>query len=157
MSTDADKSAVTEFLDSILNAARNSTNLKPSSATTGASLVGSYVSGTRFVRTAMIGTSKESAIVDTNTKVFGTDNVFVVDASMHPDLPTGNTQSIIMVAAEAAAAKIMALQTPSNSTLPSTTPTYSNSTIPATALPQAPAAPTDAAGNLAEVGNADDC
>ncbi|KAK8073953.1 Cellobiose dehydrogenase [Apiospora phragmitis] len=50
-----------------------------------------------------------TAVVDTNTKVYGTDNLFVVDASMHADLPTGNTQAIVMVAAEHAAAKILAL------------------------------------------------
>jgi cellobiose dehydrogenase (acceptor) len=33
---------------------------------------------------------------------------FVTDASMHPDLPTGNTQAIVMVAAEAAVSKILA-------------------------------------------------
>jgi GMC oxidoreductase len=52
------------------------------------------------------------AVVDINTKFFGTDNLFVVDASIRPDLvspdllnaledllieklPTGNTQAIL--------------------------------------------------------------
>jgi cellobiose dehydrogenase (acceptor) len=35
---------------------------------------------------------------------------------MHPDLPTGNTQAIVMVAAEHAAAKIIALDGAANST-----------------------------------------
>lgn len=38
-----------------------------------------------------------------------TDNLFVVDAGMHADLPTGNTMAIVMVAAEHAAQRIMEL------------------------------------------------
>jgi cellobiose dehydrogenase (acceptor) len=33
---------------------------------------------------------------------------FIVDGSIHPDLPTGNIQATIMVVAEAAAARILA-------------------------------------------------
>ncbi|KAH0390545.1 hypothetical protein KCU89_g15478, partial [Aureobasidium melanogenum] len=51
-----------------------------------------------------------AAVVDLDTKVYGTDNLFVVDASFHPDLPTGNTQAIVMVAAEAAAKKVAAVK-----------------------------------------------
>jgi len=41
----------------------------------------------------------------------------VVDAGIHPDLPTGNTQAFVMVVAEHAAANIVALQgSSSNST-----------------------------------------
>lgn len=53
----------------------------------GASLVSNYITGDHFVGTAMMGTSNDgTAVVDTDTKVFGTDNLFVVDASIHPDL-----------------------------------------------------------------------
>lgn len=46
-----------------------------------------------------------------DTDIFSTfQNLFVVDASIHPDLPTGNTQAIIMVVAEQAAAKIAAYE-----------------------------------------------
>jgi cellobiose dehydrogenase (acceptor) len=40
------------------------------------------------------------AVVDLNNKVYGIDNLFVVDASFHPDLSTGNNQACVMVAAE---------------------------------------------------------
>jgi cellobiose dehydrogenase (acceptor) len=33
---------------------------------------------------------------------------YIVDGGIHPDLPTGNIQTTIMVVAEAAIAKIMA-------------------------------------------------
>ncbi|TVY17652.1 Cellobiose dehydrogenase [Lachnellula arida] len=110
MNTDADKTAVITLIDSLLAAAKNSSSLTPSSTMSGASLVSNYITGDHFVGTAMMGTSNDgTAVVDTDTKVFGTDNLFVVDASIHPDLPTGNTQAIIMVVAEHAASKILAL------------------------------------------------
>ncbi|TEY80905.1 hypothetical protein BOTCAL_0036g00330 [Botryotinia calthae] len=69
-----------------------------------------YIQGT--VGTAKMGTddgrSNGTAVVDLDTKVYGTDNLFVVDASIHHDLPTGNTQAIIMVVSEHAAARIAA-------------------------------------------------
>ncbi|KAK7916941.1 hypothetical protein PG985_010549 [Apiospora marii] len=85
---------------------------------TGAALLADIKStqatGSHWVRSARMGPddgrkANGSAVVDTNTKVYGTDNLFVVDASMHADLPTGNTQAIVMVAAEHAADKILAL------------------------------------------------
>lgn len=74
-------------------------------------------------------TNDGSSVVDTDTKVWGTDNLFVVDASIHPDMPTGNTQAIIMVAAEQAAEKILALsgKTISSSTTSTTSSTSSQS------------------------------
>lgn len=113
MNTDDDKSAIETILDYFINAAKNSTILTPADNTvTGASLVAGnkYVTGSHFTGTAIMGTANDgSSVVDTDTKVWGTDNLFVVDASIHPDMPTGNTQAIVMVAAEQAAQKILAL------------------------------------------------
>ena len=50
-----------------------------------------------------------TAVVDTNTKVYGTDNIFVVDASIFPGMPSTNPSAPIVVAAEKAAANILAL------------------------------------------------
>lgn len=70
-------------------------------------------SASHWVGTARMGLDDGRAggraVVDTNAKVYGTENLFVVDASMHPDVPTGNTQAIVMVAAEHAASKILAM------------------------------------------------
>lgn len=79
-----------------------------------------------------MGTDNATSVVDLDTKVYGTENLFVVDASIHPDLPTGNTQAIIMIVAEQAVGRILALGSgSSNTTAPITsTPT---STAPATA------------------------
>lgn len=50
-----------------------------------------------------------SAVVDLNTKVWGTDNLFVVDASIFPGHVTTNPSSYIVTAAEKASEKITAL------------------------------------------------
>ena len=122
LTTDTDVEAATMAMDNLLKMTRqaNSTLFFYSSGAdgsimganlTGADLIKTYVTGAHFVGTVKMGNKNDStASVDTNTKVFGTDNLFVVDASMHPDLPTGNTQAIVMVAAEAAAEKILALK-----------------------------------------------
>ncbi|PGH26426.1 hypothetical protein AJ80_01924 [Polytolypa hystricis UAMH7299] len=51
-----------------------------------------------------------TSVVDTNTKVYGTDNLFVVDASIFPGMVTTNPSALIMIAAERAAEKILALK-----------------------------------------------
>lgn len=105
----ADKAAVKTFMQKLIDMASkpNSTIIIPSNATA-ESLMSSYVSGSHFVGSAIMGTENDgSSVVGTDTKVWGTDNLYVVDASIHPDLPTGNTQAIVMVAAEHAASKIL--------------------------------------------------
>ncbi|GMG07054.1 unnamed protein product [Aspergillus oryzae] len=64
-------------------------------------------------RTCKIGTDDGrtggSAVVDLNTKVYGTDNLFVVDASIFPGMITTNPSAYIVTVAEHAAEKILAL------------------------------------------------
>ncbi|KAI1843902.1 hypothetical protein JX265_003798 [Neoarthrinium moseri] len=55
------------------------------------------------------GRSGGSAVVDTNTKVWGTDNLFVVDASIFPGHVTTNPSSYIVTASEHASERILAL------------------------------------------------
>ncbi|KAF7888092.1 uncharacterized protein EAF02_002633 [Botrytis sinoallii] len=154
MNTADDKSAIETIIDYFLNAAKNSTMLTPSDSTiTGASLVsaGTYVTGDHFTGTAIMGeTNDGTSVVDTNTQVWGTDNLFVVDASMHPDMPTGNTQAIIMVAAEQAAQKILAL---AGKTISSTaSPTTSSSASSGSSVASAPAVSSAAASASAVSG-----
>ncbi|KAI0130528.1 hypothetical protein BJ170DRAFT_620401 [Xylariales sp. AK1849] len=91
-----------------------------------ADLKSTLTTGAHFVGTTKMGLddgrSNGTAVVDTDTKVYGTDNLFVVDASMHPDLPTGNTQAIVMVAAERAVDRILALGGSSNTTTDTMSP-----------------------------------
>lgn len=44
--------------------------------------------------------------------MFGTDNLFVVDASIFPGMTTGNPSAAIIIAAERAAERILALKVP---------------------------------------------
>ncbi|RMZ68244.1 fungal cellulose binding domain-containing [Pyrenophora seminiperda CCB06] len=66
-----------------------------------------------WIGTAKIGTdsglSGGTSVVDLNTQVYGTDNIHVVDASLFPGHIFTNPTSYIVVLAEHAAAKILAL------------------------------------------------
>lgn len=55
------------------------------------------------------GRNGGTAVVNLNTRVYGTDNLFVVDASIFPDMVSTNHSALIVIAAEQAAAKILAL------------------------------------------------
>ncbi|ROV96561.1 hypothetical protein VMCG_07770 [Cytospora schulzeri] len=110
LNTAADKSAITNFMTNLIEMV-NSADSPFSLNATAASLItdDNMSPGDHFVGTARMGASNDgTSVVDTNTKVWGTDNIYVVDASMHPDLPTGNTQAMVMVAAEHAAKQILA-------------------------------------------------
>jgi len=69
-----------------------------------------------WIGTAKLGTDDGRAggtsVVDLNTKVYGTDNIFVVDASIFPGHVTGNPSAAIVIAAEHATTKILALPAP---------------------------------------------
>jgi cellobiose dehydrogenase (acceptor) len=165
MNTKDDSEAITIFMDRLLKMtqASGSTlsflsagNVTASSNITGADLTKEHVTGSHYVGTAKMGTKGDpGVVVDTDTKVYGTDNLFVVDASIHPDLPIGNTQAIVMVAAEKAAERILACgrppasQTHASSTDPSVGTSISHpvpngtnpSLAPTSVSPNAPAQP----------------
>ncbi|KAH0290481.1 FAD/NAD(P)-binding domain-containing protein [Aureobasidium namibiae CBS 147.97] len=160
--TTEDKDALAAFIDRLISFTKtaNSTltldaGLTASSNVTGADLIKTFVTGSHFVGTALMGTKDGrkggDAVVDLDTKVYGTDNLFVVDASFHPDLPTGNTQAIVMVAAEAAAKKVLAVKvsggddTPAPSSTISALPT--SSAVSSTAVATSSAAVTSAPGS----------
>lgn len=108
-----------------------------SGATPSSIIASSLVSGDHWVGTARMGTDdgrsdNGTAVVDLDTRVYGTDNLFVVDASIHPDLPTGNTQAIIMIVAEQAAAKIAAYDVANWNGSTGTTGSNSTTTAPST-------------------------
>lgn len=68
-----------------------------------------------WMGTAKLGTDDGrkpggTAVVDLDTKVYGTDNIFVVDASIFPGMSTGNPSAMIVVASERAAERILALK-----------------------------------------------
>ena len=117
MNTDGDKEAMNTFVETILEYSR-----KPDSAyiwpgrgganATASDGLRNVYSGIHVVASAPIGMDdgREGghAVVDLDTRVYGTDNLFVVDASINPGVPTGNTMAITMLVAEKAAEKILA-------------------------------------------------
>lgn len=173
--TDTDKEAMAMAIDEMLAASRKQGSTLAYSGPandTGAAIVartkpspGTHMTGTTIIGTED-GTKNGSAVVDLDCKVYGTDNLFVVDAGMHADLPSGNTHVIVMVAAEHAVKKIIALDggmsvssptSPTNGTAPPALPVtgggYEATTVPTvpelpgSGIPEAPK-PTD---NLEEM------
>ncbi|KAH7120546.1 hypothetical protein EDB81DRAFT_891368 [Dactylonectria macrodidyma] len=113
LQTDGDVEAATSFIQGMVDDITDaSTGFKLRTYTNTSAILGSLTSGIHYTGTAKMGTDDGrkggSSVVDTNTNVYGMDNLFISDASIHPDLPTGNSQAIVMVVAEMAAAKILA-------------------------------------------------
>ncbi|RAL14346.1 putative cellobiose dehydrogenase [Aspergillus homomorphus CBS 101889] len=151
LQTAADKEATTRFFQSLIDDISNSTSgFSISGDLTASGILNLMTSGDHFVGTAKIGTDdgrvgNGTSVVDLNTKVYGTENLYIVDASIHPDLPTGNTQAIVMVAAEAAVARIIAQGTDSVSVASSSVA----ASAPTTAAAYASAAESSAAVSVA--------
>ncbi|KAJ8118928.1 hypothetical protein OPT61_g197 [Boeremia exigua] len=119
----ADTDAVIASLKSMVKALQKNSLIEmqvPPAGTTIEAYVASLgtFAGTRranhWIGTAKIGSDSGlnggTSVVDTNTKVYGTDNIFVVDASIFPAHITTNPTSYIVAVAEQAAAKILALK-----------------------------------------------
>lgn len=83
------------------------------------------------------GLEDGTSVVDTNTKVYGMDNLFVVDASIFPEMITTNPSALIVSVAEHAVEKILALGSGSNSTAVNEVSAVANSTT-AAAKPTVP-------------------
>ncbi|KAK8006945.1 hypothetical protein PG989_000935 [Apiospora arundinis] len=119
LQTAGDKEAVSSFFQLLLDYARGPDSVlefssRGRNATVEDMWAGGWDSARHFVGSAKLGTddgrqSAGSAVVDVDTKVYGTDNLFVIDASVIPTLPTGNSMAITMVVAERAVERILAL------------------------------------------------
>ncbi|KAI1394791.1 carbohydrate-binding module family 1 protein [Hypoxylon fuscum] len=124
-----DKNDVQAVIQGIKNLQAALANVKgltwtyPTSNTTAEDFVNNMlVSYTNRRSNHWIGTSKlgtddgrtnsGSAVVDLDTRVYGTDNLFVVDASIFPGHITTNPSSYIVIAAEHASQRILALAAP---------------------------------------------
>ncbi|CAE7098231.1 unnamed protein product [Rhizoctonia solani] len=57
-----------------------------------------------------IGTNSSTSVVDSNLKVWGTDNLFVIDAGVIPGMPAGNPTGAILTMAEMASVKLLKLK-----------------------------------------------
>ncbi|QRV98090.1 GMC oxidoreductase [Ceratobasidium sp. AG-Ba] len=101
--------SITDFL-STYKQVPNLQLISPDNATSIHTHVTKMVDGSNhWTGSTKIGTSSSNSVVDSNTKVWNTNNLFVVDAGIFPGMPVGNPQGAIFVAAETAAAKILAL------------------------------------------------
>lgn len=56
-----------------------------------------------------LDSTQGQAVVDADTRVYGTDNLFVVDAGILPGMVTANPTGTILSVAEKAAEKILSL------------------------------------------------
>ncbi|TKA81238.1 hypothetical protein B0A55_02376, partial [Friedmanniomyces simplex] len=72
-----------------------------------------------------------TSVVDTNAKVYGTDNLFVVDASVFPGMVSTNPSALIVSVAEHASQLIPAVKVGNGSTVIDPTARYGNSTASA--------------------------
>ncbi|KAF8870007.1 hypothetical protein CPB85DRAFT_1355990, partial [Mucidula mucida] len=110
LTTDDGKETITSFLNTMLGYIDASPDLSVSgNKSTAESILTTLKTGSHWVASCRMGAADDgTSVVDADTKVWGTDNLFIVDASIHPDLPTGNTQAIVAVVAEKAAEKIIA-------------------------------------------------
>ncbi|KAM0234935.1 hypothetical protein ACHAP5_009930 [Fusarium lateritium] len=116
LNTKGDRAALKTFVGELLSYARQpgSVLTVPSNVTANSILEVSY-SGNHHLGSANMGAKNDGqSVVGPDTRVWGTKNLFVVDGSMHPEVPTGNTQAIIMVAAAHAADKILAVSSKRN-------------------------------------------
>lgn len=87
--------------------------ITPDNTTTVTDYVNNYdpstMNSNHWTGSCRIGTSSSTSVVDSNTKVWGTNNLFVVDASIVPAQPMGNPHAMLLVVGEVAVPKIIAL------------------------------------------------
>jgi len=159
MNTKEDRLAIINGLEMLRTAFSNSSVLSlvyPPANQTIEDFVDSYTmtvgsrSGNHWMGSAKMGVdsglvNNGTSVVDLNTRVYGTDNLFVVDASIFPGMITTNPSALIVAVAERASERLLALPTTgfANSTIvsPVSTSKVGNGTVPV----GAPAAQSSAA------------
>jgi cellobiose dehydrogenase (acceptor) len=124
--TAADKAAIISGIENMLAAIKDYsfdgtaiTLLQPTASQSVEDYVNSYVQGrtsNHWLGSARLGTDDgtklggtSGSVVDLNTKVYGTSNIFVVDGSIFPGHVSTNPSAPILIAAEHAVKKIRAL------------------------------------------------
>ncbi|KAK2775512.1 hypothetical protein FQN52_003981 [Onygenales sp. PD_12] len=115
---DAVIAGIQELVD-ILSPVEGLTFLQPAANVTVEDFVNDYIVGTQtrcanhWMGSNKIGTDDGreggTSVVDLDTKVYGTDNLFVVDAGIFPGMITTNPTALILTAAERASERILAL------------------------------------------------
>lgn len=108
--TAGDVEAATAFVEDLVGGLASYEDWTLAEGYTNASaILADYAQGSHYVGTAVLGTERASSVVSAeDLRVWDTENLYVVDSSIHADLPTGNSQAITMVVAEKAIEKIIA-------------------------------------------------
>ncbi|KAG8629314.1 hypothetical protein KVT40_003179 [Elsinoe batatas] len=115
VNTQGDRDAIVQGIKNVIAALAKNPRITVLQPAAGVS-VESFVAGVpdspaarsanHWMGTAKMGTdsglSGGTAVVDTNTRVYGTDNIFVVDASIFPGMVSTNPSALIVAAAERA-------------------------------------------------------
>ncbi|KAJ6264355.1 hypothetical protein Dda_0500 [Drechslerella dactyloides] len=124
LTTQEDIDAKVKAIQSWINAAKGYKDLTfvyPTPDDTAADYLTNYLGGhgsNHWMGTCRMGTDDGTkggkAVVDSNTQVWGTKNLFVIDASVFPSPITANPSAYIMSVAERAVAKLLALALNSN-------------------------------------------
>ncbi|KAG9085983.1 hypothetical protein FRC07_013235, partial [Ceratobasidium sp. 392] len=109
----ADKDVLVRAIADLLSVAKQIPKLvflAPENDTSIESFVTSSVRGSNhWIGSTIIGTNSSSSVVDPNTKVWNTNNLFIVDAGIVPGMPMGNPMGALLVSSEMASRKILAL------------------------------------------------
>ncbi|QRW07919.1 GMC oxidoreductase [Ceratobasidium sp. AG-Ba] len=113
LNTSEDKTALTSALTDFISTYQQVPELQlisPNISVTLEAYVTNSVGGSNhWVGSTKIGTSASDSVVDPDTKVWHTDNLFIVDAGVYPGVTTGNPTGSLLVMSEMAADKISAL------------------------------------------------
>ncbi|KAG8909001.1 hypothetical protein FRB99_000104 [Tulasnella sp. 403] len=111
-----DKTVLIQGINSLLstmNQVPGLTLITPDNTTTITDYVNNYPPATmnsnHWTGSTRIGTSSSNSVVDANTKVWNTNNLFIVDAGIVPSQPMGNPHAMFMQVGEIAVPKILAL------------------------------------------------
>ncbi|KAG8697384.1 hypothetical protein FRC08_006563 [Ceratobasidium sp. 394] len=108
-----DKAVLVQSITDLLSTYKQVPGLQlisPDNTTSISTHVTNMVGGSNhWTGSTKIGTSSSNSVVDSNAKVWNTNNLFVVDAGILPGMPVGNPQGALFVMAEMAVAKILAL------------------------------------------------
>ncbi|PYH76644.1 FAD/NAD(P)-binding domain-containing protein [Aspergillus uvarum CBS 121591] len=113
LQTARDREAATLFVQSMVDAIiAPGTGLELQEYTNTSAILSSLTAGIHYAGTTKMGLDdgrypNGTAVVDTNTEVYGMDNLYIVDGGIHSDLASGDNQAYIMAVAENAVQRIL--------------------------------------------------
>ncbi|CAE6459094.1 unnamed protein product [Rhizoctonia solani] len=108
LKTSGDRDALVAAAQDVIASYRNVLTYPNLTSTTIEKHVASTVAGSNhWTGSTRIGTNSSTSVVDPNLKVWGTDNLFVLDAGIIPALPAGNPTGAILTMAEMASDKLL--------------------------------------------------